>query len=121
MNIQKQLTILIVIAVSLVSFLGGYLLTQPHSSMNAVVQEQRGNLIDRFDGVATSSTPTPLPPGLFQASSETVLAPVAAQDGEAALYYHTRSEEHTSELQSPDHLVCRLLLEKNKNYLRLLF
>src|SRR5207244_8975824 len=26
-----------------------------------------------------------------------------------------RSEEHTSELQSPDHLVCRLLLEKKKN------
>src|SRR5207244_5731403 len=27
-----------------------------------------------------------------------------------------RSEEHTSELQSPDHLVCRLLLEKkNRN------
>src|SRR5258708_30105436 len=28
-----------------------------------------------------------------------------------------RSEEHTSELQSPDHLVCRLLLEKKKKYL----
>src|SRR5258708_27113882 len=27
-----------------------------------------------------------------------------------------RSEEHTSELQSPDHLVCRLLLEKKKPY-----
>src|SRR5258708_18770986 len=27
-----------------------------------------------------------------------------------------RSEEHTSELQSPDHLVCRLLLEKKKTY-----
>src|SRR5438876_10293703 len=26
----------------------------------------------------------------------------------------TRSEEHTSELQSPVHLVCRLLLEKKK-------
>src|SRR5258708_25238169 len=26
-----------------------------------------------------------------------------------------RSEEHTSELQSPDHLVCRLLLEKKSN------
>src|SRR5258708_13508192 len=26
-----------------------------------------------------------------------------------------KSEEHTSELQSPDHLVCRLLLEKKKN------
>src|SRR5258708_26891731 len=29
----------------------------------------------------------------------------------------TRSEEHTSELQSPDHLVCRLLLEKKKKYI----
>src|SRR5258708_29270263 len=27
-----------------------------------------------------------------------------------------RSEEHTSELQSPDHLVCRLLLEKKNIY-----
>src|SRR5258708_23090049 len=30
-----------------------------------------------------------------------------------------RSEEHTSELQSPDHLVCRLLLEKKKQYITL--
>src|SRR5258708_23663632 len=29
---------------------------------------------------------------------------------------HGRSEEHTSELQSPDHLVCRLLLEKKNNH-----
>src|SRR5256885_13209094 len=29
-----------------------------------------------------------------------------------------RSEEHTSELQSPCNLVCRLLLEKNKTALR---
>src|SRR5258708_20115192 len=28
-----------------------------------------------------------------------------------------RSEEHTSELQSPDHLVCRLLLEKKNTHL----
>src|SRR5438876_5302235 len=28
-----------------------------------------------------------------------------------------RSEEHTSELQSPVHLVCRLLLEKKKKYI----
>src|SRR5258708_25682282 len=32
----------------------------------------------------------------------------------------SRSEEHTSELQSPDHLVCRLLLEKKKRSLLLL-
>src|SRR5258708_27067034 len=34
--------------------------------------------------------------------------------------HHSRSEEHTSELQSPDHLVCRLLLEKKKKKLHLL-
>src|SRR5690625_5778147 len=33
----------------------------------------------------------------------------------AAISYGTRSEEHTSELQSRGHLVCRLLLEKKKN------
>src|SRR5207244_7279715 len=32
--------------------------------------------------------------------------------GLMALLVRPRSEEHTSELQSPDHLVCRLLLEK---------
>src|SRR5207244_12535681 len=34
-----------------------------------------------------------------------IAAPIATASGQ-------RSEEHTSELQSPDHLVCRLLLEK---------
>src|SRR5207244_12309731 len=37
--------------------------------------------------------------------------------GDAVLHLEnrpSRSEEHTSELQSPDHLVCRLLLEKKK-------
>src|SRR5256885_11445864 len=33
----------------------------------------------------------------------------------AARHQHHRSEEHTSELQSPCNLVCRLLLEKKKN------
>src|SRR5438552_3741067 len=32
------------------------------------------------------------------------------------LPYTPRSEEHTSELQSPDHLVCRLLLEKKNKH-----
>src|SRR5258708_34539993 len=36
--------------------------------------------------------------------------------GEQAGSDQLRSEEHTSELQSPDHLVCRLLLEKKKKY-----
>src|SRR5258708_14952585 len=38
-------------------------------------------------------------------------AGAAGAEGGAQL---ARSEEHTSELQSPDHLVCRLLLEKKK-------
>src|SRR5258705_6956322 len=42
-------------------------------------------------------------PGLRQPGAEPVLIPVGA-----------RSEEHTSELQSLRHLVCRLLLEKKK-------
>src|SRR3989442_10570032 len=33
---------------------------------------------------------------------------------------HARSEEHTSELQSRPHLVCRLLLEKKKQILKML-
>src|SRR5690348_17684630 len=33
----------------------------------------------------------------------------------------TRSEEHTSELQSPVHLVCRLLLEKKKNNTNIIY
>src|SRR2546426_6394220 len=35
---------------------------------------------------------------------------------ECAFLHRARSEEHTSELQSPCNLVCRLLLEKKKNY-----
>src|SRR5438552_10617469 len=38
----------------------------------------------------------------------------AARPGRAPARLRARSEEHTSELQSPDHLVCRLLLEKKK-------
>src|SRR5438552_10653903 len=41
----------------------------------------------------------------------------AISSGSSAIEKQTdRSEEHTSELQSPDHLVCRLLLEKKKKH-----
>src|SRR5436309_5923205 len=42
------------------------------------------------------------------------LRKVCYEDGRARL----RSEEHTSELQSRENLVCRLLLEKKKNQIR---
>src|SRR5207244_10498371 len=35
-----------------------------------------------------------------------------ASQSQTVFGFFNRSEEHTSELQSPDHLVCRLLLEK---------
>src|SRR5258708_15095515 len=40
--------------------------------------------------------------------------PAEPHDRDFKKKLHHRSEEHTSELQSPDHLVCRLLLEKKK-------
>src|SRR5258708_31797464 len=47
------------------------------------------------------------------------ISAVRKWDGNAALHRFSsrgpRSEEHTSELQSPDHLVCRLLLEKKSS------
>src|SRR5258707_1696767 len=38
----------------------------------------------------------------------------ATATGPSSPHRHTRSEEHTSELQSRQYLVCRLLLEKKK-------
>src|SRR3990170_5685732 len=40
---------------------------------------------------------------------------ITFKDNGARVFLNNRSEEHTSELQSPDHLVCRLLLEKKQN------
>src|SRR5258708_31734854 len=39
-----------------------------------------------------------------------------ARDRKVYDFLVARSEEHTSELQSPDHLVCRLLLEKKNTH-----
>src|SRR5260221_5361309 len=45
------------------------------------------------------------------------LSNVAAAPGVLAVFTASRSEEHTSELQSHSDIVCRLLLEKKKNKL----
>src|SRR5215216_7338389 len=49
---------------------------------------------------------------LFRSPSRWSCAPRGT--GRSCSTCRRRSEEHTSELQSPDHLVCRLLLEKKK-------
>src|SRR5258708_7479811 len=56
------------------------------------------------------SSCTSVPP---QATFSTWTPRQIARSG-SRFWQSARSEEHTSELQSPDHLVCRLLLEKKK-------
>src|SRR3712207_7468667 len=58
-------------------------------------------------------------PGLLRAEADRVPGPPDALPARRARGLHeavgARSEEHTSELQSRQYLVCRLLLEKKKN------
>src|SRR5207248_7708913 len=51
---------------------------------------------------------------LFRSSCVTTSSPARSRWRSGATW--PRSEEHTYELQSPYDLVCRLLLEKKKNY-----
>src|SRR5947209_16458949 len=53
-----------------------------------------------------------MPPLPCRASSSDLMMP---KNGSVATPPYSRSEEHTSELQSRQYLVCRLLLEKKKN------
>src|SRR3712207_7437313 len=53
----------------------------------------------------------------FFAPKPTRLKSIPALSLEGQLAAWARSEEHTSELQSCHYLVCRLLLEKNSNWL----
>src|SRR5690348_18117876 len=63
----------------------------------------------RFAGLATRVLESP------RGASSRSICPDIQKGGDPAAGSPTRSEEHTSELQSPVHLVCRLLLEKKKN------
>src|SRR5207244_9875278 len=71
------------------------------------------------DGITTWNASATVPPNavgfvsgsmIFSCSMIEPGQPCVTMTGRA----FSRSEEHTSELQSPDHLVCRLLLEKKK-------
>src|SRR5258708_11064365 len=76
----------------------------PYTTLFRSVENQRqGFRIGNLIGVVNRRA--------LQIAGDPALAD-AFGDGSAA--HLQRSEEHTSELQSPDHLVCRLLLEKKK-------
>src|SRR5690606_19038499 len=73
---------------------------RPHSTITLSVDEGRLKAEIQMSSPLTGETET-LPP-LF-------MSPLSEQE-----FIVTRSEEHTSELQSRENLVCRLLLEKKK-------
>src|ERR1035437_10429993 len=66
----------------------------------------------------TITTPWTSPPngpaGASAASRSSSSTPEGAKSSAPGMTRHSRSEEHTSELQSRPYLVCRLLLEKKK-------
>src|SRR5256885_5412342 len=59
--------------------------------------------------------------GLWISEAADVLAMAPQTNIGASTPINARSEEHTSELQSPCNLVCRLLLEKKKKITRLCY
>src|SRR2546422_10885315 len=87
-------------------FPGGVLIDLPHRAVDERVKRTR-KLLD--DGAAAIFEASFLADNTFVAVD--VLTP---QEGGFHLTEVKRSEEHTSELQSRLHLVCRLLLEKKK-------
>src|SRR2546426_5806896 len=87
----------------------------PYTTLFRSVPEERGGLArdlrrGQHQGVADRKGEMIAQSGKFRL--------VEADDAVVRLRepcHHARSEEHTSELQSPCNLVCRLLLEKKKN------
>src|SRR5207244_9628597 len=69
--------------------------------------------VKAVDSLNTAVThTTPLTFTLADYTLTNLTTPANVPVGGTANFSFKRSEEHTSELQSPDHLVCRLLLEK---------
>src|SRR5207244_13630470 len=94
----------------------------PPSPYTTLFRSDRGceATLAGYDAGMTANPPDPQPettPGLEPGGSVTPGDTPPIESSTSATNYRQpdRSEEHTSELQSPDHLVCRLLLEK-KNY-----
>src|SRR5438045_8138888 len=87
--------------------------SQPHSTSKAIVASSRSrksrlNSIRRFELCF-------LPVPFFCSRPHSCIQPFPTPPEGRVTRICGRSEEHTSELQSLRHLVCRLLLEKKKN------
>src|SRR5256885_5810087 len=81
----------------------------PYTTLFRSVHTALERLGEADPWAASMPAPQPLPADLVEEGRSIPVAQVQAM--------HERSEEHTSELQSPCNLVCRLLLVKKKNNL----
>src|SRR3712207_8293296 len=71
-----------------------------------------GQLLRQYGLTAQEAEPTLLAAGPVSSRHAAELLGITFPSGATGLWLTTRSEEHTSELQSRQYLVCRLLLEK---------
>src|SRR5690348_17646130 len=71
---------------------------------NTPTEDSSGYDTEMFPIESITQTNRPIKSGICKAVADQAVADFS--------YHSNRSEEHTSELQSPVHLVCRLLLEK---------
>ena len=90
MSTQKQLIALIATTASLVSFLAGYLFVQPAYQSAGITSQQRGNILDRFNGLVSSSIPTDtlIAGSLFRVTSDSTLSATNDPTSDSVLYYH---------------------------------
>src|SRR2546426_7739807 len=84
----------------------------PRSTLFPYTTLFRSAAIGREAGEDEGADAAPQQLGLQVGADE--CAVVSRRPWPAGIVLHARSEEHTSELQSPCNLVCRLLLEKKK-------
>src|SRR5258708_27567198 len=76
----------------------------------------RSIILQRPVPVLDDDTPDTLARRVFEQECEAYPEANTRRASVSGVSSSRRSEEHTSELQSPDHLVCRLLLEKKNLY-----
>src|SRR5436189_1965240 len=82
--------------------------SNPHTWSETVDRAQKEKLVDELGQIFASS-------GVVVVAHYAGITVAQMQDLRAKMR-EVRSEEHTSELQSPMYLVCRLLLEKKKTH-----
>src|SRR5207244_13310995 len=90
---------------------------RPHRYLHSFPTRRSSDLISSTHmkiTMALRRSSTPKTPRVKSAADTPRAGPSSIQSLRLARTTAPRSEEHSSELQSPDHLVCRLLLEKKK-------